>query len=125
MKLPMVRKAGKNSPPLPYDVVLCDIKMPKMDGIEFLSKASELNPEVPIIMISGHGNIETAVDAVKKGAFDYISKPPDLNRLLITIRNATDKNSLVKETKVLKRRVTKVQENCGRKRRHQKNKRNH
>lgn len=96
-----------------YDVVLCDIKMPKMDGIEFLSKASELNPEVPIIMISGHGNIETAVDAVKKGAFDYISKPPDLNRLLITIRNATDKNTLVKETKVLKRRVTKVQEIVG------------
>jgi two-component system nitrogen regulation response regulator NtrX len=96
-----------------YDVVLCDIKMPKMDGIEFLTKANELNPEVPIIMISGHGNIETAVDAVKKGAFDYISKPPDLNRLLITIRNATDKNTLVKETKVLKRRVTKVQEIVG------------
>ena len=96
-----------------YDVVLCDIKMPKMDGIEFLSKASELNPEVPVIMISGHGNIETAVDAVKKGAFDYISKPPDLNRLLITIRNATDKNSLVKETKVLKRKVAKVQEMVG------------
>jgi len=96
-----------------YDVVLCDIKMPKMDGIEFLSKASELNPEVPVIMISGHGNIETAVDAVKKGAFDYISKPPDLNRLLITIRNATDKNTLVKETKVLKRKVSKVQEIVG------------
>ncbi len=96
-----------------YDVVLCDIKMPKMDGIEFLGKANELNPEVPVIMISGHGNIETAVDAVKKGAFDYISKPPDLNRLLITIRNATDKNTLVKETKVLKRKVTKVQEIVG------------
>ncbi len=96
-----------------YDVVLCDIKMPKMDGIEFLSKANELNAEVPVIMISGHGNIETAVDAVKKGAFDYISKPPDLNRLLITIRNATDKNVLVKETKVLKRKVSKVQEIVG------------
>lgn len=96
-----------------YDVVLCDIKMPKMDGIEFLSKANELNAEVPVIMISGHGNIETAVDAVKKGAFDYISKPPDLNRLLITIRNATDKNTLVKETKVLKRKVGKVQEIVG------------
>lgn len=96
-----------------YDVVLCDIKMPKLDGIDFLAKASELNAEVPIIMISGHGNIETAVDAVKKGAFDYISKPPDLNRLLITIRNATDKNVLVKETKTLKRKVSKVQEIIG------------
>ena len=96
-----------------FDVVLCDIKMPKIDGIEFLQKATEANPDVPIIMISGHGNIETAVDAVKKGAFDYISKPPDLNRLLITIRNAMDKNNLVKETKVLKRKVGKVQEIIG------------
>lgn len=96
-----------------YDVVLCDIKMPKLDGIEFLAKASELNAEVPVIMISGHGNIETAVDAVKKGAFDYIAKPPDLNRLLITIRNATDKNVLVKETKTLKRKVSKTQEIIG------------
>lgn len=96
-----------------YDVVLCDIKMPKLDGIDFLAKATELNAEVPIIMISGHGNIETAVDAVKKGAYDYISKPPDLNRLLITIRNATDKNVLVKETKTLKRKVSKVQEIIG------------
>lgn len=96
-----------------YDVVLCDIKMPKMDGLEFLIKANAINPDVPIIMISGHGNIETAVEAVKKGAFDFISKPPDLNRLLITIRNATDKNKLVKETKVLKRRVIKVQEMIG------------
>ncbi|MDB5191634.1 MAG: sigma-54-dependent Fis family transcriptional regulator [Segetibacter sp.] len=96
-----------------YDVVLCDIKMPKMDGIEFLTKATEINPDVPIIMISGHGNIETAVEAVKKGAFDYISKPPDLNRLLITIRNARDKNSLVKEAKTLKRRVNRVQEMIG------------
>ncbi len=96
-----------------YDVILCDIKMPKLDGIEFLSKATALNAEVPIIMISGHGNIETAVDAVKKGAFDYIAKPPDLNRLLITIRNATDKNVLVKETKTLRRKVSKVQEIVG------------
>ena len=96
-----------------YDVVLCDIKMPKMDGIEFLSKATAINPDVPIIMISGHGNIETAVEAVKKGAFDYISKPPDLNRLLITIRNAKDKTHLVQEAKVLKRRVSKVQEMIG------------
>ena len=87
-----------------FDLVLCDIKMPKIDGIEFLQKAKEINADVPIIIISGHGNIETAVDAVKKGAFDYISKPPDLNRLLITIRNAMDKNSLVKETKVLRKK---------------------
>lgn len=96
-----------------YDLVLCDIKMPKLDGIEFLQKAGEVSPDVPIIMISGHGNIETAVEAVKKGAYDYISKPPDLNRLLITIRNAMDKSSLVSETKVLKRRVSKVQEMIG------------
>ncbi|MBK7289223.1 MAG: sigma-54-dependent Fis family transcriptional regulator [Chitinophagaceae bacterium] len=96
-----------------FDLVLCDIKMPKMDGIEFLEKAGEVNADVPIIMISGHGNIETAVEAVKKGAYDYISKPPDLNRLLITIRNAMDKSTLVLETKVLKRKVSKVQEMIG------------
>lgn len=91
-----------------YDLVLCDIKMPKLDGIEFLEKAKEINGETPIIIISGHGNIETAVEAVKKGAFDYISKPPDLNRMLITLRNAMDKTTLVAETKVLKRKVSKV-----------------
>ena len=96
-----------------YDVVLCDIKMPKLDGIEFLQKATESNSDIPVIMISGHGNIETAVDAVKKRAFDYISKPPDLNRMLITIRNAMDKSSLVTETKVLKRRVNRVQDMIG------------
>ena len=96
-----------------YDVVLCDIKMPKMDGIDFLIKATETNPDVPVIMISGHGTIETAVDAVKKGAYDYIAKPPDLNRMLITIRNAMDKNTLSKETRVLKRRVSRVQEMIG------------
>jgi len=96
-----------------YDVVLCDIKMPKLDGIEFLQKATESNADVPVIMISGHGNIETAVDAVKKGAFDYISKPPDLNRMLITIRNAMDRSSLVTETKVLKRKVNRVQDMIG------------
>lgn len=96
-----------------YDAVLCDIKMPKIDGIEFLDKASEINPDVPIIMISGHGTIETAVEAVKKGAFDYISKPPDLNRLLITIRNAMDKTDLVTEAKVLRRKVSKVEEMIG------------
>ncbi len=96
-----------------FDVVLCDIKMPKLDGLEFLDKARETNPDIPIIMISGHGTIETAVEAVKKGAFDYISKPPDLNRLLITLRNAMDKTNLVSETRVLKRKVSKVQEMIG------------
>ena len=96
-----------------YSLVICDIKMPKMDGLEFLQKATELNVDIPIIIISGHGNIETAVEAVKKGAFDFISKPPDLNRLLITIRNALDKTVLVKETKNLKRKVNKVQDIIG------------
>ena len=96
-----------------YDVVLCDIKMPKIDGIEFLDKAGEVNPDVPIIMISGHGTIETAVEAVKKGAYDYVSKPPDLNRLLITIRNAMDKTNLVTETRVLRRKVSRVEEMIG------------
>ena len=96
-----------------FDVVLCDIKMPKLDGIEFLDKVREINADVPVIMISGHGTIETAVEAVKKGAYDYISKPPDLNRLLITIRNAMDKTNLVAETKVLKRKVSKVEEMIG------------
>ena len=96
-----------------YDVVLCDIKMPKLDGIEFLDKAKLINADVPIIMISGHGNIDTAVDAVKKGAFDYISKPPDLNRLLITLRNAIDRTNLTAETKVLKRKVNKMNDMVG------------
>ncbi len=96
-----------------YDLVLCDVKMPKMDGIEFLEKSRAINSDVPIIVISGHGNIETAVEAVKKGAFDFISKPPDLNRLLITLRNALDKQTLVKETKVLKRKVGMVKDIIG------------
>jgi two-component system nitrogen regulation response regulator NtrX len=96
-----------------YDVVLCDIKMPKIDGLDFLQRAVESNPDVPIIMISGHGNIETAVEAVKKGAYDFIQKPPDLNRLLITIRNAMERNSLVSETKTLKRKAFKAQEMIG------------
>lgn len=96
-----------------YDVVLCDIKMPKLDGLEFLQKATEHNPDVPIIMISGHGTIETAVEAVKKGAYDFIQKPPDLNRLLVSIRNAKERNTLVTETKSLRRRVNKVQEIIG------------
>jgi DNA-binding NtrC family response regulator len=96
-----------------YDVILCDIKMPKFDGLDFLAKATEKNPDVPVIMISGHGTIETAVDAVKKGAYDYIAKPPDLNRLLITIRNALEKNTLNKETRTLKRKVRRVEEMTG------------
>lgn len=88
-----------------YDCVLCDIKMPQVDGLEVLEQVQEMKPDVPVIVISGHGSIDTAVEAVKKGAFDYISKPPDLNRLLITIRNAMDKGSLVSETKVLRKKA--------------------
>lgn len=91
-----------------YDIVLCDIKMPKQDGIEVLGLLNEQSPDVPVVMISGHGNIDTAVDAIKKGAFDFIEKPLDLNHLLVTIRNATDKQQLVQETKQLKRRVNKA-----------------
>jgi two-component system nitrogen regulation response regulator NtrX len=87
-----------------YDVILCDIKMPKMDGMEVLDKIMIQATDVPVVMISGHGNIETAVEAVKKGAFDFIAKPLDLNRLLVTIRNAMDKSTLVTETKVLKKK---------------------
>jgi len=91
-----------------YDIILCDIKMPKMDGIEVLDKVMQLSIDTPVVMVSGHGNIETAVEAVKKGAFDFIAKPLDLNRLLVTIRNAMDKSTLVKETKVLKKKVNKT-----------------
>lgn len=91
-----------------YDLVLCDIKMNKMDGMEVLSTGLELKPDLPFIMISGHGTVETAVEASKKGAFDFISKPPDLNRLLITVRNALDRGNLVTETKVLKQKVNKT-----------------
>jgi two-component system nitrogen regulation response regulator NtrX len=90
-----------------YDVVLCDIKMPKMDGMEVLDNIMKLADEPAVIMISGHGTIDVAVDALKKGAFDYIAKPLDLNRLLITIRNALDRTELVKETKVLKKKLSK------------------
>lgn len=96
-----------------YDVVLCDIKMPKMDGMELLAKILAAKPDVPVVMISGHGSIETAVDALKKGAYDYISKPPDLNRLLVTVRNALDRTSLVTETKTLKKRIFKTREMVG------------
>lgn len=90
-----------------YDVALCDIKMPKMDGIEVLDKAVALGKDTQIIMISAHGNIDTAVEATKKGAFDFISKPPDLNRLLVSVRNALDKSTLVVETKTLKKKISK------------------
>src|SRR5690606_20092695 len=93
-----------------YDAVLCDIKMPKMDGIEVLEKAGEIAPDTPFIMISAHGTIETAVDATKKGAYDFLQKPPDLNRLLITVRNALDKSNLVTETKRLKKKISKTGE---------------
>jgi len=90
-----------------YDVILCDIKMPKMDGSEVLERAMLLKPETCMVMISGHGTIETAVEALKNGAFDYIPKPLDLNRLLVTVRNGLDRTNLVEETKVLKRQVSK------------------
>ncbi len=96
-----------------YDIVLCDIKMAKMDGIEVLQKISESSSDIPVIMISGHGNIDTAVEAIKKGAYDFLEKPLDLNRLLITIRNATDKSSLITQTQVLKNKVSRMYEIIG------------
>ena len=96
-----------------YDLVLCDIKMPKMDGVEVLEKAKKIKPEVPMVMISGHGDLDTAVNTMRLGAFDYISKPPDLNRLLNTVRNALDKKELVVENKRLKKKVSKNYEMIG------------
>jgi DNA-binding NtrC family response regulator len=96
-----------------YDIVLCDIKMAKMDGIEVLVKISETSTDTPVIMISGHGNIDTAVEAIKKGAYDFLEKPLDLNRLLITIRNAMDKSTLITQTQVLKNKVSKMYEIVG------------
>jgi len=96
-----------------YDLVLCDIKMPKMDGVEVLEKVQSFKPEIPFIMISGHGELETAVEAMRLGAFDYISKPPDLNRLLNAIRNALDRKKLVVENKRLKKKVDKSYEMIG------------
>jgi len=96
-----------------YDLVLCDIKMPKMDGVEVLEAARKIKPEIPFIMISGHGDLETAVGTMRAGAFDYISKPPDLNRLLTTVRNALDRKELVVENKILKKKVSKNYEMVG------------
>ena len=90
-----------------YDVVVMDIKMPKMDGMDTLERIQSFDPFLPVIMISGHGTIDIAVDAVRKGAFDFIAKPPDLNRLLITVRNAMDRSNLITETKTLKKKVSK------------------
>jgi DNA-binding NtrC family response regulator len=96
-----------------YDLVFCDIKMPKMDGVEVLEKAKKIKPETPIVMISGHGDLETAVKTMRLGAFDYISKPPDLNRLLNTVRNALDRKELVVENKRLKKKVSKSYQMVG------------
>jgi len=96
-----------------YDLVLCDIKMPKMDGVEVLQAVKKIKPEIPIVMISGHGDMETAIQTMRLGAFDYISKPPDLNRLLNTVRNALDKKQLVVENKILKNIVNKNYEMIG------------
>jgi two-component system nitrogen regulation response regulator NtrX len=96
-----------------YDLVLCDIKMPKMDGVEVLEKAKKIKPEIPFVMISGHGDLDTAVNTMRLGAFDYISKPPDLNRLLNTVRNALDRKVLVVENKRLKKKVSENHEMIG------------
>ena len=96
-----------------YDLVLCDIKMPKMDGVEVLQEARKEKPEIPFIMISGHGDLDTAVQTMRLGAFDYISKPPDLNRLLTTVRNALDRQELVVANKILKKKVSKTFEMIG------------
>lgn len=96
-----------------YDLVLCDIKMPKMDGVEVLEAVKKIKPEIPIVMISGHGDLETAINTMRLGAFDYISKPPDLNRLLNTVRNALDRKVLVVENKMLKKKVSKNYEMVG------------
>ncbi|HPD28079.1 MAG TPA: response regulator, partial [Paludibacteraceae bacterium] len=96
-----------------YDVIFSDIKMPQMDGLELLQRAVEMGVETPIVMISGHGNIETAVESIKKGAYDFIEKPIDLNRLLVVVRNALDKKTLVAETKKLKKKIGKQYEMIG------------
>ncbi|MGY6647655.1 sigma-54-dependent transcriptional regulator [Wenyingzhuangia sp. IMCC45574] len=96
-----------------FDLILCDIKMPKMDGVEVLEKLKQIKPEIPVIMISGHGDLDTAVQTMRLGAFDYISKPPDLNRLLNTVRNALDQKKLIVANKILKKKVSKKYEMIG------------
>jgi DNA-binding NtrC family response regulator len=96
-----------------YDLILCDIKMPKMDGVEVLEAVKKIKPEIPMVMISGHGDLDTAVNTMRMGAYDYISKPPDLNRLLNTVRNALDKKQLVVENKILRKKVSKNYEMIG------------
>lgn len=96
-----------------FDLILCDIKMPKMDGVEVLEAVKKIKPEIPMVMISGHGDLETAINTMRLGAFDYISKPPDLNRLLNTVRNALDRKQLVVENKILKKKVSKNYEMIG------------
>ena len=96
-----------------YDLILCDIKMNKMDGMEVLTEGLKIQPDLPFIMISGHGTVETAIEASKKGAYDFITKPPDLNRLLLTVRNALERKNLVIETKVLKRKASRTREMLG------------
>lgn len=104
-----LEKIAKNT----YDIVLCDIKMPQMDGIEVLEKIMSSHPDLPVIMITGHGSVETAVEALKKGAYDFIEKPIDLNRLIVAVRNASEKKNLVKETKILRKKIKKSYEIVG------------
>ncbi len=104
-----LEKIEKNT----YDIVLCDIKMPQMDGIEVLEKINASHPDMPVIMITGHGSVETAVEALKKGAYDFIEKPIDLNRLIVAVRNASEKKNLVKETKILRKKIKKSYEIVG------------
>jgi len=96
-----------------FDVVLCDIKMPQMDGVEVLEKVQEINPELPIIMITGHGSVDTAVETLTKGAYDYIEKPLDMNRLIVSVRNALERKKIVKENKSLKRKIKKAYDIVG------------
>lgn len=104
-----IRKAEESR----FDLVLCDIKMPKTDGMDVLTRLQEIQPDLPVVMITGHGTIDTAVEALKKGAYDFISKPPDLNRLLVTVRNALERTDLVKEAVTLRKKVFKTREMVG------------
>lgn len=104
-----IEKASKEN----FDIALCDIKMPQMDGMEVLTKLLEINPDIPVIILTGHGSVETAVEALKKGAYDFIEKPFDLNRLIVSIRNAKEKKNLVKETKKLRRKIQKTYDIVG------------